>query len=164
MTFKHSIRPYFKKPQRLKRQPSLTVSQIVRRLSKDVMNKAKRVGIEEAYEGRTPAFLKGYTTYKFVTRNTENGHRYRLTIFSPTPRVTLDTTIIVDDPCPVFVFRYEYAMAKRGNAYIYRSNGDAPEVTNPGLKPGLSHHGVRAVQYLIKHTTKNGLALGRQRR
>lgn len=162
MTFKHSIKPYFKKPQRLQKVPQLTIGQIVRRTPKSTVLKTRKVGVEQAYEGDVPKFLEGYTCYKFVTHNTANGHRYRLTIFSPTKMVTLDTHIIIDDPCPAFVFRYEYAMAKKGNAYIYRSNGDPPITTNPSLVPGLSHHGYKAIQYLIKHTNRDGLKLSRR--
>lgn len=146
----------------MRKNPSLTVSQIARQVPQKTRIKSKIVGIEKAYQGNTPKFLAGYTCYRFVTRNTENGHQYKIAIYSPTPNVTLETKLIIDDPNPLFIFRYEYALAKRGNAYIYRSNGNPPVQTNPKLVPGLSHHSYRVIQFLIKNTNKNGLTLKRK--
>lgn len=141
----------------MSKTPRLTIQQIARRVPNSTRLKSRQVGVEDAYEGRTPKFLEGYTTYKFVTRNTANGHRYRITVYSPTPKVTVDTKVIIDSPCPVDVFKFEHSLAKRGNAYIYRSNGDAPIRTNPKNIPGCSHHVYRIFQFLIRNTTKNGL-------
>jgi hypothetical protein len=157
MTFKFSVKPFFKTPKRLAKTPRLTIQQIAKRVTNETRLKSRKVGVEDAYEGRTPKFLDGYTTYKFITRNTANGHRYKTTVYSPTPKVTSDTKVIIDSPCPVDVFKYEYALAKRGNAYIYRTNGDAPIRTNPKLIPGCSHHVYRIFQYLIRNTGKKGL-------
>ena len=122
--------------------------------TKETIRKAKQVAVLEFNTMRTPAVLKGWTTYRLQTINTENGHRYRITIFSPTPRVTPKTLLMVDSPNPLFVFYYEYAVAKRGNAFIYRSNGEPPANTNPRMRPGLDHHTIAALRYLVKRTKK----------
>lgn len=147
----------------MKKTPTLSIRDIARHVSQETRLKSRIVGIEQAYEGNVPAALEGYTCYRFVTHNTENGHRYKIAIFSPTKRVTLDTKVIIDSPNALFVFRYEYALAKRGNAFIYRTNGNPPVQTNPKLKPGMDHHVYRALQHLIKHTTKEGLRLSKKK-
>lgn len=162
MSFKTSIKPYYKIPKRMRKQPTLTISDINKYTPNDTKLKSRIVGIEAAYEGNTPKFLEGWTTYRFQTRNVENKNQYKLVIYSPTPKVTLDTKVIVDSPNPLHVFRYEYALAKRGNAYIYRSNGNPPVQTNPNLKPGVDHHIYRCLRYLINNTTKNGLKAQRK--
>lgn len=163
MSFKFGIKPYFKTPKRMKKEPSLTISQIARGVSKETRMKSRIVGIESVYEGNVPKALEGYTCYRFTTRNTENGHQYKLAVFSPTKKVTLESRVVLDSPNALFVFKYEYALAKRGNAFIYRTNGNPPVQTNPGLKPGMDHHMYRALQYLIKHTTKNGLSASKMK-
>lgn len=157
MGFKTSIKPYFKTPKLLARTPRLSIRQIAQKVSNETRLKSRIVGIEDVSVGRTPRVLEGYTCYRIATRNTENGNQYKITIYSPTPKVTLDSKIIIDSPNPKWVFAYEYAMAKRGNAFIYRSNGDPPVQTNPRLKPGMDHHVYRALQYLIKNTNRAGL-------
>lgn len=163
MTFKYAIKPFFKIPKRMRKEPVLTIRDINKYVSNEVKLKSRIVGVEQAYEGNTPKFLEGWVTYRFQTRNQENGHQYKIAIFSPTPNVTLNTKIIIDDQNPVWIFQYEYAMAKRGNAYIFRSNGDAPIRTNPSLRPGVSHHTYRCLQYLVKNTNAEGLTLSRKR-
>jgi hypothetical protein len=43
-------------------------------------------------------------------------------------------------------------MAKRGNAFIYRSNGDRPIQTNPSEKPGIDHHVYASIKWLAKNS------------
>lgn len=152
MTFKHSVPKHFPKPKLIRNKPLLTVEDLLVKVSAETKKKARHVQVLSIEPMRAVSLLPGYSVYRIVTLNNENGHRYKLTIFSPTRRIRKDTKIIIDDPCPVFVFRYEYALAKRGNAFIYRTNGDPPMQTNPRLRPGLSHHGVRAVIDLVKYT------------
>lgn len=163
MTFKYAVKPYFKVPKRMRKAPTLSIRDINKHVSNETKLKSRLVGIESAYAGNTPRFLEGWTTYRFQTRNSENGHQYKIAIFTPTPNVTLNSKVVVDSQCPVFIFMYEYAMAKRGNAYIFRSNGDAPVRTNPSLRPGVDHHVYRCLQYLVKFTDSNGLKVSRKR-
>ena len=113
MTYKYSVKPYFKKPKRLASKPRLTIAQLARGVSNETRLKSKKVAIVSAEEVNAPAALVDYIGYRVITHNTENGHRYKLTIYSPTFKVKMDTKIIIDDPCPVFVFRYEYGYGAR---------------------------------------------------
>jgi len=157
MSYKTSIKPYQKTPKMLVKAPRLTIRQMANKIPNETRLKSRIVGVEDVKKGRVPAALEGYTCYRLQTRNIENSHQYRISIYSPTPKITLDTKVIIDSPVPAFVFKYEHALAKRGNAFIYRSNGDPPVQTNPRLIPGFDHHSYRCLQYLIKNTTKNGL-------
>lgn len=162
MSFKTTIKPYYKVPKRLKKTPSLTIRQMAAKIPQKTRLKSRLVGIKRVWVGRVPAALKEYTCYRVHTQNTQNGNEYRLAIYSLTPKITLDSKVIIDSPNPLFVFRYEYALAKRGNAFIYRSNGDMPFQTNPRLVPGFDHHVYKALQYLVKNTLKDGLRGGRE--
>lgn len=157
MGFKTSIKPYFGKPKQLVPAPRLAIRQITKHVPNDTRLKSRIVGIEDVWEGKVPSALAGYTCYRAQTRNTENGNQYRIAIYSPTPKITLDSKIIIDSPNPLHVFYYEYALAKRGNAFIYRSNGQPPHTNNPRFTPGIDHHVYRVLQYLIKNTGRYGL-------
>lgn len=154
MTFKYQVARYFTKPQLLKKTPSLTVEQILLKSRRPSRLKARRVRVLSIDVMKPVSILPTYTVYRLVTLNEMNGHRYKLTIFSEGRKVTRKSKLLIDDPCPVYVYRYEYAMAKRGNGFIYRCNGDPPVMTNPRMIPGLSHHGIRAVLDLIKYTSR----------
>lgn len=166
MSFRFSVAKYFSKPKLVRAKPLLTIEQIVVKVRPETRVKAKKVRSLDITEVKPVSILPGYSVYRVVTQNQENGHRYKVTVFSPTRKITKSTKIVIDDPCPVFIYKFEYAMAKRGNAFLYRSNGEPPIVTNPKLRPGLSHHGVRAIIDLIKYTKsfkekpKTGLRAG----
>lgn len=159
MSFKTSIKPYYKTPKRLVKNPKLTIRQIAEKVPNKTRLKSRIVGIEDVWEGNVPRSLseEGWVCYRAQTVNTTNRNQYRLAVYSPTPKITLDSKIILISPNPLHVFRYEYALAKRGNSFIYYTNGNPPLQTNPRLTPGMDHHMYRFLQYLIKNTTKDGL-------
>lgn len=155
MTLKFQIKPFTKPPRRLVKTPRLTVEQMVRKSTKNSIGKSKNVRILTMKTMRKPKALpEGWITYRLRTINMENGHQYNITIFSPTTRITPTTKLMIDSSVAAFVFQYEYALAKRGNAFIYRSNGAAPSTTNPRMIPGLDHHSIAALKHLIKNTKK----------
>jgi hypothetical protein len=154
MTYKFEIPPYFTQPVLKKKTPKLTAKEIIASASPNTIKLGKKVAITDAIIKRTPKALSeyGYTTYRLNTRNMENGHQYRITILSDTPIIKSTSKLIIDSPNPKWVFYYEYAMAKRGNAFIYRSNGDPPVVKNPSQKPGIDHHVYASIKYLSKNS------------
>lgn len=157
MGFKTSIKPYFAKPKRLVPKPRLTIREMSRGVPNSTRMKSRIVGMERVWRGNVPAALEGWTCYRAQTRNTKNGNQYKLAVYCETSKITLDSKVIIDSPNPLHVFRYEFALARRGNAFIYRSNGDPPIQTNPRLTPGFDHHIYRFLQYLIKNTNQSGL-------
>ena len=157
MSFKRSVPPYFKVPKMLVKGPRLTIAQISRRTSMDTKKKSRIVAIQKVSEGRVPKALEGYTCYKAQTKNTKNGNRYKIAIYSKDKKITKESKVIIDSPNPLAVFRFEVALAKRGNAFIHYSNGDHPIKTNPGLVPGMDHHVFKFLSYLVRNTNKSGL-------
>lgn len=152
MTLKYQVKPYFQAPYRLKRTPYYTVSDLAQRTVGPTKKRSRIVRINGVRVARTPKFLTGWTVYRVDTENTENKHRYIITVFSPTPVIKGSTKVIIDSPNPLGVFRYEWALAKRGNSFIYRCNGQPPEMTNPGGKVGLDHHAYAALKFLVKQS------------
>jgi len=157
MGFKTSVKPYYKRPKLLVKSPRLKISQISRHTSMDTKKKSRVVAIEKAWEGRVPPSLEGYTCYRGQTRNTKNGNQYRLAVYSKDKKITKESKVIIDSPNPLAVFRFEVALAKRGNAFIHYSNGDPPVMTNPKLKPGMDHHMFKFLSFLVRNTNKSGL-------
>lgn len=151
------MRPYYTKPKMLVKKPRLRISQISKHTPNDTKKKARIVAILKAWEGKVPKALEGYTCYRAVTKNTKNGHRYKLAVYTPDKKVTRESKVIIDSPNPVAVYKYEVALAKRGNAFIHYSNGDHPIRTNPALKPGMDHHMYKFLSYLVRNTNKSGL-------
>lgn len=155
MTFKFSVAKHFATPRKIRdKPPLLTVKDIMAKVIPATKLKSRRVKTLSIAPMRGIKQLPNYYVYRAITQNQENGHKYKITVFSPTKRITLATKVVIDDPCPVFVFKYEYALAKRGNAFIFRTNGEPPVITNPRLIPGLSHHSLRALIDLIAYTKK----------
>ena len=164
MGFKTSIKPYYKTPKMLVKSPKLTIREIASKVPNETRLKSRIVGIESVWEGNVPRALDGWVCYRAQTRNTKNGNQYRLAVFASNPAITRDSKVIIDSPNPLHVFRYEVALAKRGNSFVYRSNGNPPTTTNPRLIPGLDHHMYRFLQYLIKNTGKDGLKTTSQKK
>lgn len=155
-----SVRPYFKTPRRLRKTPLLTVRELAEKTPSRIRRNVKNVAIRDVRVGKTPKLLDGYVTYRVDTINMENKHRYIITVFCPTPRVKADSKVIIDSPVPLYVFTYEYSNARRGNGFIYRTNGEPPVQKNPRNLPGLDHHAYAALRYLINKTRD----IARQRR
>lgn len=152
MTLKFQVKPHFKTPKRIKKNPLLTVQEIASKTHPATRKRSRIVRVNGVRVARTPKFLEGWTTYRVDTTNTENKHRYIVTVFSPEPVVRKSSKVIIDDPNPLHAFKYEYALARRGNSFIYRSNGQPPMQTNPGQIPGMSHHAYAALAFLVKES------------
>lgn len=152
MTRKFAVKPYFKKPRSLRSKPLLTIRDMAEKTKPATRKRARKVAILSVKASPAPPQYRGWVTYRVLTRNTVNQHEYVITVLAPQPRVYAIDKVIIDSPVPLFVFTYEYALAKRGNAFIYRSNGDPPVMKNPSNRPGLDHHAYAAVRHLITAT------------
>lgn len=152
MTMKFAVKPYYKTPKRMRKTPLLTVSDIANKTHPATRKRSRVVKINGCRIARTPRFMEGWTTYRVDTTNMENKHRYIITIFAPDPVVRRDSKVIIDSPNPLHAFKYEFALARRGNSFIYRSNGQPPHQTNPGQIPGMDHHAYAALRFLVKES------------
>ena len=52
--------------------------------------------------------------------------------------------------CPDFLYRWEYALYKKGAAYLIYSNGDKPQETNPKMIGGCCKHVIAVMSALRK--------------
>lgn len=156
MTRKFAMKPHFRTPRRLRKTPLLSLREIAERTLPATRKRANKVAILRVK--KQPALpvmgLQGWTTYILSTKNMENKHEYRVTIFVPQDKVMSKDKVMVDSECPAHVFRWEYALARRGNAFIYRSNGDPPHSTNPSNRAGVDHHVYAAFKFLLRATKK----------
>lgn len=154
MTRKFAVKPHFKRPKALRKKPLLTLREMAEKTPTSTRKLSNKVAILRVKQQAGPSHLPGWVTYILRTKNMENKHEYLVTVFAPQERVLSSDKIIVDSECPLFVFRYEYALARRGNAFIYRSNGDPPHSTNPGMRPGVDHHVYASFKHLLRSTKK----------
>jgi len=58
--------------------------------------------------------------------------------------------IKVDCNCERFLFTWNYALNQVGAAIKDRTNGDAPDITNPGQVPGICKHGLVMLEAMKK--------------
>lgn len=114
----------------------LKMSQILRKTSIDRIEKArttvKVIKVKYGTSKRTKlptAASQVYSLDKVGGKTVRN--KYVTTIeFMPKERVRLSCS------CPDFMYRWEYALWKRGSAELKFGNGDAPDDTNPSMVPG----------------------------
>lgn len=66
------------------------------------------------------------------------------------PLFSKSNRLIVSCDCEDFMYRWEYALAKRGAAVIKMSNGEAPISTNPRLVPGCCRHVGKVLSSIMK--------------
>ena len=86
--------------------------------------------------------------YKSAPGNntTGNSYRGRISFFKPrTGRFAENAYCEVDCGCPDYTFRWAYANNRRGagpmgSNSINQCNGARPNITNPGLRPGMCKH------------------------
>jgi intein/homing endonuclease len=155
--------PKLGKPTLIKKQPQLTIKDIVNFTPVETKQRSKDIRVRSIKRMAVPnssVVEKDAVIYKVTCNNPDNRHDHDVTIiipdgteFSPSSKARIDCS------CPSFVYHSEYALAKRyGNAYIWRCNGEAPVETNPGLSgraclhkdtPIATNKGFRPIQELM---------------
>lgn len=141
--------PALGKPKLLRRTPRLTAKELLSSVWPGDKERSADIAVKQAKRVRTPKALPGYIVYRVATLNKDNRHIHRVTLLFD-GKVAPSAKVIVDDDTFRHVFYYEFALAKRGNAFIYRSNGDAPLKTNPRNKAGISKHTFVALRYVLR--------------
>lgn len=150
-------RPYHKIPDRavprLVRRPSLSMADLA--ASTDIADRQKSASVRlvDTREMRAPVGLKGFKVMRGDTLTAENTHQHSVRIFYASDAeegLTPDSRVVVDCTCPRHAFLYEVANSRVGASFIYRSNGDRPKMTNPGMRVGLCKHSYRLMAYLLR--------------
>lgn len=137
-------------PKRLRSTPKLTARELLASIWPTDKEKSTSISVRTMKKVKAPKILEGYACYRFTTFNRDNRHVHKVTLFFEDGRVGYNAKVIVDSDTPRFLFYYEYALAKRGNAFIYRSNGEPPLRTNPRNKAGIDKHIFVCLRYMIK--------------
>lgn len=137
------------KPKLLKSRPQMTAKELLSSVWKGDKERSDDIAVKQAKLIASPKALPDYITYRVATYNKDNRHVHRVTLLFQ-GKVAADSKVIVDDDTYRHVFYFEYALARRGNAFIYRSNGEAPVKTNPRNKPGISKHTFAALRYVLR--------------
>lgn len=137
------------KPKLLRSTPKLTAKELLSSVWPGDKERGAEIAVKQAKRIASPKSLPDYITYRVATYNKENKHVHRVTLLFQ-GKVSRNSKVIVDDDTFRHVFFYEYSLAVRGNAFIYRSNGEKPVKTNPRNKPGISKHTYVALRYVLR--------------
>lgn len=125
---------------------SLTYDQIYRYIDEKRITLSHSVKIRKL-KTRTPKQTKGvFGIAEATTRSLEKDawSSYETVIeFYPKKKVILSCG------CPDFMYRWEYALAKKGAARIVYGNGEPPGATNPRNRPGACKHIVALHSHLV---------------
>jgi hypothetical protein len=119
----------------------LTFKTILRTTPANRFNSANHVKISKIKVSR-----KGGVAVKAVARSFTPGSSssYDSEIqFLPGNSVKLSCS------CDDFLFRFEYALFRRGAADIRHSNGEPPEIRNPAFTPGCCKHLIALREVLV---------------
>lgn len=151
----HDSMPPAGRPKRLVAEPKLTAKQLLLSVWAGDKERARDIAVKQVKKFKPPKALEGYIGFRVATLNKTNRHIHRVTLLFK-GRVGPKSKLIVDSDTPRHTFFYEYALAKRGNAFIWRSNGDAPVRTNPSNKAGIDKHTFTALRYVLRSTENRG--------
>ncbi len=128
---------------------ALTMEQILRRTTPDRIDKARstvRVSkLNLAISKATKLPLAAAQVYS-LDRNADGSrkiHKYVTSIlFRRTKKVKVSCS------CHDFMYRFEWVLWKKGAADIVYSNGETPDITNPGYLGGCCKHLVALWDFL----------------
>ncbi|QDH83440.1 hypothetical protein [Achromobacter phage Motura] len=127
----------------------LTFPQIIKRTTKDRIASAKYVKIlktKSGYDqlGRGYIAAQTMSTHEF-DYSTGKWYPAKNKPMYLTKAVFFDNKLhcLVSCSCPDFPYRWEYALTAKDASEIEYSDGSAPNITNPTLRPGACKHLVR---------------------
>ena len=124
----------------------LTIHQLMRRAGAFRAANARYVRIVRLKTGYAPdghafAACMSYSTH---TIRESDGlrvvNRDRQRYVTVIKFLDVDLHVLVSCSCPDFMYRWEQVLHKRGNAELEYSNGQSPDITNPGHLTGTCKH------------------------
>lgn len=143
------VAPPYGRPKLLRKPPKLSAKELLGSVWAGDKERSADIAVKQLKKVRSPKQLPGTITYRAATLNKTNRHIHRVTLIF-FDKVAPSAKIIVDSDTYRHVFFYEYALAKRGNAFIYRSNGEPPLRTNPRNRAGIDKHVYTALRYVLR--------------
>lgn len=125
--------PLIKPPKLLRKIPKLNVQQLLNLADQKKRDSAKEIAVKTV--NTMTLTKKGIfdpettTTYRIQTYSKHNKHIHKVTIFVPNGQpFDKDAKVVVDCSCSSHIFQAEVLLANRGNALLWRSNGEQPVV------------------------------------
>ena len=124
----------------------ISIKQILRNRTADVINLGREIIVESEQRGKSG---KGFPTYRVMCWHrdplrpfaTRRDHEVTVVgLDNQTDPISSQNKVYVSCDCEDWVFRWEYAVAKRGGTRVLYGNGDAPVMTNPTEVAGCCKH------------------------
>ncbi len=153
-------KPLIKPPKLLRATPSFTVKDLFKRVDEKKRTAAKEIAIKTMKTMIAPSsgrIIPADTTiYRVQTYSKHNKHIHNVTIMLRKEELPFSeySKPIIDCSCSSHIFHCEYNLAKRGNAFLWRSNGDAPLVNT---KLTICKHCFVALRYMVRKANANTL-------
>ena len=123
-------------------KPGISWKRVVRATPPERFSAAERVRINKLKVTRKAGIIT-----KITCESRTKGDTYA-TVFEFTDPSDPDK-VKLSCNCMDFVFRWEYALYRKGGADIHYGDGTAPDKTNPMLAPGCCKHLI-AADWLIR--------------
>lgn len=145
--------PLIKPPRKLRATPKLTVKELFDRVDAKKREAAKDIAIRAI---RTMDRTKKASTiipadsliYRIQSYSKHNRHIHNVTVFVVDGQpFSSKSKVIVDCSCSSHIYQCEYNLARRGNAFLYRSNGEVPMV-NTTLT--ICKHTFVSLRYMVR--------------
>lgn len=148
--------PLIKPPKLLRKTPKFSVSQLINLADQKRREAAKEIAVKTV---NTMTLTKRglfdperTLTYRIQTYSKHNRHIHKVTVFCVDGVFDKDAKVVVDCSCSSHIFQCEYNLARRGNALLWRCNGEAP---TQNLKLTICKHTYQALRTMFR-MQKNG--------
>lgn len=147
-------KPYIKPPRLVKTPPRYTVAQLMKTVSADRRQLVKNLAIKKLGTITLPISTKvipnDTLTYRSQTYSKHNKHLHNVTIFCVDGNAFNEhSKVLVDCSCSDHVFRYEWNLARRGNAFMWRCNGEPPTVYT---KLSICKHAYITLRFMLRQS------------
>lgn len=127
---------------------SLSFKAILRTTPANRFNSANHVKISKVKVSR-----RGGVPVKAVSKSSSTGSSVS---YESEIQFLTGNNVKLSCSCDDFLFRFEYALYRKGAADIRHSNGEPPEVRNPSFTPGCCKHLIALREVLIDKDVIDG--------
>lgn len=152
-------KPMIKPPKLLRTTPKLTVRQLLAAVDEKKREASKEIAIKTMRTIAVPKSGKiipaDTPAYRIQTYSKHNRHIHNVSVFIVDKQpFSADSKCIIDCSCSSHIFHSEFNLAKRGNAFLWRCNGQAP-TTYIGLT--ICKHCYVALRYMVRKSKYGAL-------
>lgn len=117
----------------------MTIEQILRNTPNERVLNSRKVVVKDFKEQRSKDGKLRAMATTFTSGTSKDKYETSITSLKPATEL-LRTYVKVSCSCPDFWATWEVALHNRGAANIVYSNGEAPDIRNPGEIPGMCKH------------------------